>query len=458
MGQHVPRSARRLIVCDQGGRSLSRHLAAVGTRSKVEKIPVEIGHAQGLLWAFDSLYVVVNSRQVQPGLYRVRDTNGDGELDKVKMLRKLEGGGGDHGPHAVLLSPDGKSLIVVCGNQTKLTQYDKTRVPPDLGRGSPACRECPMATASCGACWARAGRFIRSIPTGKNWELISVGFRNQYDAAFNRDGDLFTYDADMEWDFNTPWYRPTRVCLATSGSEFGWRNGAGKWPAYYPDSLPAVVDIGPGSPTGVTFGYGAKFPAKYQKALFISDWSYGKLYAVHLQPDGSGYTATFEEFVSGTPLPLTDIVIRPQDGAMYFAIGGRKTQSGLYRVTYVGPESTAAAEAARDPADSARDPPQAGILPRQARPAAIEAAWPHLSSADRFLRFAARVAIEHQDPPHWREQALAEKDQNANQRLARAGPCQRQRPISPKTRPTRDRRQATRRRRRSQRQVHRLIG
>ena len=35
----------------------------------------------------------------------------------------------------------------------------------------------------------------------------------------------------MEWDVNTPWYRPTRVMHVTSGSEFGYRNGAGKWPA-----------------------------------------------------------------------------------------------------------------------------------------------------------------------------------------------------------------------------------
>ena len=127
-------------------------------------------------------------------------------------------------------------------------------------------------------------------------------------------------------------------------SEFGWRNGAGKWPAYYPDSLPAVVDIGPGSPTGVCFGYGAKFPAKYQDAFFICDWSYGKLYAVHLTPEGAAYTGEAEEFVSGTPLPLTDVVIQPEDGAMYFAIGGRNTQSGLYRVTYTGSESTAPAK------------------------------------------------------------------------------------------------------------------
>src|SRR5206468_4817848 len=103
------------------------------------------------------------------------------------------------------------------------------------------------------------GCIYRVDPEGKNWELLSVGYRNEYDAAFHRHGELFTYDADMEWDFNTPWYRPTRVCLATSGSEFGWRNGAGKWPPYYPDSLPAIFNVGPGSPTGVCFGYGAKF-------------------------------------------------------------------------------------------------------------------------------------------------------------------------------------------------------
>src|SRR5207253_2715891 len=154
------------------------------------------------------------------------------------------------------------------------------------------------------------------------WELISTGYRNQFDAAFNRHGDLFTYDADMEWDMNTPWYRPTRVCLVTSGSEFGWRNGAGKWPAYYPDSLPAIYNVGPGSPTGMSFGYGANFPFKYREALFMCDWSYGKMYALHLTPEGSAYKAEAEEFLSGSPLPLTDVVVNPHDGAFYFTTGG----------------------------------------------------------------------------------------------------------------------------------------
>ena len=41
------------------------------------------------------------------------------------------------------------------------------------------------------------------------------------------------------------------------------------------------------------------------------------------------------------PLPVSEIVIHPSDGAMYFTIGGRRVQSGLYRVTYTGKESTA---------------------------------------------------------------------------------------------------------------------
>ena len=185
---------------------------------------------------------------------------------------------------------------------------------------------------------APGGWIASTDPDGKTWEMWSVGYRNPYDMAFNADGELFAYDADMEWDYGAPWYRPTRVVHATSGSEFGWRSGTGKWPSHYPDSLPPLVNIGPGSPVGVDFGYGLKFPAKYQKALFICDWTFGTMYAVHMDPQNSSYAATREEFVSRSPLPLTDVAAGP-DGALYFTVGGRGTQSELFRVTYVGQES-----------------------------------------------------------------------------------------------------------------------
>ena len=405
----------RLITSDQYGKLYRVTFPSIGAPAsevKVEPINVEIGEAQGLLWAFDSLYVVVNaSGKYQSGLYRVKDTDGDDALDKVEPLRKLEGNG-EHGTHAVVLAPDGKSLYVVAGNATKLPELSGSLVPRVWGEDNLLPRMVDgrgfMSTEK-----APGGYVCRVDPDGKDWELVSMGYRNAYDMAFNRAGDLFTFDSDMEWDMNTPWYRPTRVNLVASGADYGYRNGAGKWPTYYIDSLPPVVNVGPGSPTGVTFGYGAKFPAKYQEALYLADWSYGKLYAAHLKPEGSSYSADLEEFITGTPLPLTDVVINPKDGAMYFAIGGRKTTSGLYRVTYAGDEPTTPSTG-----------PIAGAEARQVRksleafhghqdPKAVETAWPYLSDPDRFIRYAARVAIEFQDPKAWREKALAETNPQA---------------------------------------------
>ncbi len=402
----------RLIASDQNG-SLYRvtppPLGGKADETKVEKLPAQIGRAQGLLWAFDSLYVVVNASKGS-GLFKVTSSKKDDTLDTVELLRVFEGGGGEHGPHAVMLHPDGKRLTIVCGNQAKLTKFDSTRVPPIWGEDHLLPRV-PDGNGFMKGVMGPGGAIYNVSPDGKTWELLSVGFRNQYDAAYNAAGDLFTYDADMEWDFNTPWYRPTRVCLVSSGSEFGWRNGAGKFPVYFPDTLPPVVNIGPGSPTGVTFGYGAKFPKKYQDAFFICDWSYGKLYAIHMVPSGSSYDAEVEEFISGTPLPLTDIVVNPVDGAMYFTIGGRQTKSGLYRVTASGDAASETTLKADPKAAEAR----ARRLSLEKyhgvkEPASIDTIWASLADPDRFIRFAARVALEHQDPSLWAAKALAEKD------------------------------------------------
>ena len=407
----------RLIVSDQYGKLYRLTLPPlnVSTEPQIEVIDAEIGFAQGLLYAFDSLYVMVNDEKFQGrGLYRLRDTDRDDKYDEVKLLRKLQGGG-EHGPHAILLSPDKQSLYVIIGNQTKLTEINSSRVPliwsedhllPRLSDGNGFMK----------GVLAPGGWIAKVDPEGNNWELIANGFRNEYDAAFNADGELFTYDADMEWDLNTPWYRPTRVNHVISGAEFGWRNGAGKHPAYYIDTFGAVTNVGPGSPTGVTFGYGAKFPAKYQRAFYICDWSFGKLYALHLEPNGSTYTGELEEFITGQPLALTDIVVNPNDGAMYFAVGGRRTQSALYRVTYAGKESTKPAKLETGEERHREKRRKLEAFHGRPDPEAIEEAWGHLDDKDRAMRFAARIALEWQDPALWREKALKEK--NARKSIA----------------------------------------
>jgi putative heme-binding domain-containing protein len=400
----------RLIASDQYGKLYRITPPALGGNpdsTKVEQLPVDLGHAQGLLWAFDSLYVVVNtSKTYTSGLWRVRSSNNDDVLDSKELLHALSYGG-EHGPHAVLLGPDRKSLYVLHGNHTKMTDVAGSYVPKIWGEDFLVPRLWDASGHAVGI-KAPAGCIYRTDPDGKNWTLVSMGYRNEYDAAFNRDGELFTYDADMEWDMNTPWYRPTRVCHAVPGSEFGWRGGTGKMYEYHPDNLPPVVNVGPGSPTGVTFGYGAKFPAKYQDALYLCDWSFGKLYAAHLKPSGSSYTAELEDFLVGSPLPLTDIVISPADGAMYFTVGGRNTLSGLYRVSYVGKESIEPSQPDTTGAEQRVIRHKLEKFYGKKDAQAVAVAWPYLSSEDRFLRYAARTVLEFQDPAAWQEKALKE--------------------------------------------------
>jgi len=399
----------RLIVSGQDGPMYRVTPGQKPSDTKVEPINLPIGHAQGLLWANDSLYVTVNGRGIGghgSGLYRLRDTDGDDQFDKLETLIKINGSG-EHGPHATRLGPDGK-IYLVAGNFTKSpakppysphhNYAEDLLLPrnPDGGGHDPNIM-------------APGGQISRADPDGKNWELFCAGLRNTYDIDFNEDGELFTFDSDMEWDTGTPWYRPIRVNLAVSGGEYGWRNGTGKWPDYYPDSLGAVVNVGLGSPTGVTFGYGAKFPAKYQKAFFIEDWSYGKIYAVHMTPDGAGYRGWFEPFIQGKGFPVTDIVIS-KDGAMYVTVGGRGTQSGLYRVSYVGSESTAPAAAVKDENAAAARAIRHKLESFHGRmdDGAVSFAWDYLNSQDRYLRYAARLAIEWQPISQWQEKALAE--------------------------------------------------
>ncbi len=377
----------------------------------VQKMPAEIRAGNGLLWAFGALYVGVNDyeKKIPSGVYRVSSSKNDDTLDKVELLREIKAGG-DHGVHAILPSPDGKSLFLISGNNADLTAVNSSRVMTNWGEDHVLYRM-PDGRGHNRDRLAPGGLIYKFSPDGKNWELYASGFRNIFDGAFNRDGELFTYDADMEYDFNTSWYRPTRINHVTSGAEFGWRNGAGKRPEFYPDNLPAALNIGPGSPTGVTFGYGAKFPAKYQNAMFALDWSWGKLYAVHLEPRGSTYVATKEEFLSGGPLPLTDAIIHPGDGAMYFAIGGRKVQSGFYRVTYTGRESTALVKNTKSKEAGTRAERHAlEAFHGKQDPKAVKAAWPELDNNDRFIRWAARTAIEHQPAATWSDRALTEKN------------------------------------------------
>ena len=210
----TPDTAGRLITADQFGSLYRVTLGDGDSVTEVEKLDLPIGHAQGLLYAYDSLYVTVNLYRTSKekvaqgsGFYRVLDTDGDDRFDQVKLLKQLEAvdnanGHGEHGPHAAVLGPDGL-IYLVAGNGTK--------VPEGLAPTSPFRNWANDLLIPPEPGFVPAGWVARTDETGSVWELVAGGFRNSYDLAFDPDGELFVFDADSEAGIGKPWYRPTRI-------------------------------------------------------------------------------------------------------------------------------------------------------------------------------------------------------------------------------------------------------
>ncbi len=423
----------RLIISPQWGRAptpeeesrrglLRVTLAPDGSVAKRDFIAQPLYDAQGMVWVGKALYVVVNkySTKFESGLYRITD-DGTDTWRKIELLKKIPGGG-EHGPHAVELGPDGM-LYVIAGNHTKVVESVSAQSPHrHYGEDHVLPRQWDGNGHAAGVL-APGGQVYRTDLEGKEWQMYCAGFRNQYDFGFNADGEIFTFDSDMEWEWGMHWYRATRVYHCSSGADFGWRSGSGKWPAYYADGLPPALDVGVGCPTGTKFGYGAKFPAKYQRAYYILDWTFGRIIAVHLTPQGATYSGAMENFICpkglvtpGAPKPplnVTDMEIGA-DGAAYFTVGGRGVQSGLYRVTYNGSDSTAPAILKDETGAAARTlRRKIETYHGKADAGAVEFVWPHLGSTDRWIRYAARIALESQPVAKWQQRALDEQDANA---------------------------------------------
>lgn len=370
---------------------------------KVEMIDTtRVGAAEGVLDAFDSIYLNVNrSQTMRAGLYRLRDTNNDGRLDETRIIHARQAGG-DHGTHTILLNPDGKMISQITGNTAAPTDVTRSRVP------SYGADNLVLRLQSPSPQWKMpGGHVVNYSPDGSVVELWAVGMRNPVSHAFNKDGEMFIYDSDDESSQgNGAIYRPTAVYHLQSGADVGHRGAGRVHPFWYLDDVGTVAVVGGGSPTGSTFGTKAKFPARYQDALFICDWSFGMLHAVYLTPTGGSYKGEVKPFISGRPFAVSNAIINPADGSMLVQTTGTE----LYRVTYVGDESTEATKP--DPlfAPARETRRQLERFHGNKVAGAVAEAWPYLGHADRSIRYAARLAVESQDVATWRERALDEKD------------------------------------------------
>lgn len=388
-----------------------------GSTTEVSSFDSALRSAQGLCFLGDVLYANGIGADGTPALWRFRDLDHNGSYEDSTALIQYSGDTGEHGPHAVEKGPDG-ALYVALGNHTRLPETivrystDETpgRAPTSphdfFGEDRVDARMWDPRGHAIGV-YSPGGVVVRVDPVTEAATIFAGGFRNAYDHCFDARGELFTYDSDMEWDIGAPWYRAPRFVHVVQGGEYGWRSGSAAWPQWYPDSLPAACDTDSASPTGMVAGWAGAFPAPWNKMIFCADWTYGRILAMTLVEEGASFAATWQPFISGRPMPVADIAWGP-DGAMYFVTGGRATQSGLYRVR--------AAETTGNPPRVEHSSDAAATL-RHIRKSYEQLQHPlspdelvmHLPTivrgldlSDRFIRTAARVALEHQPLDRWR--------------------------------------------------------
>ncbi len=367
---------------------------------KVQFIDVDLKECRGLLFDGDTLYANANNSKA---LYRLKILD-DGSAHEVTSIREFPGGVG-HGRND--LAQDDQWIYLIHGDSVDLPKaniFDLTS-PVRHWSGDDSQRE---------------GHLLRMHKKTYQWELLVGGLRNPYGIAVHSSGEVFTFDADNEFDMGTPWYRPTRFVGLYPGGDVGYRTASNKMPPRFhdqPENVPPVLTIGRSSPTSVFFDPHLDFPKPYQDAIYLLDWTYGRIIAVHLEPQGAGWRAFPELFLQGRPLNVTDVARGP-DGAMYLITGGRGTQSSLYRIAATNSQrETIATNANRDPNSALAHETESHAfsrkqqkirfeleaIARQANGQQIASIVKHLNNADPVIRHAARIALERIDSSFWNQ-------------------------------------------------------
>lgn len=263
------------------------------------------------------------------GLIRYRDRNGDDHADGPPDVFLKMNAGGEHHLHAIRKGPDGWWYAIagnMAGVDASFASLQTSPVKSPYG-----------------------GTLMRLRPNLAGGEIVADGLRNAYDFDFTTGGELYTFDSDGERDVSLPWYRPTRVFLLTPGSNAGWFSRSWKRPDYFLDMPPVPADFGRGSPTGVVCYRHTQFPEKFRGALFVLDWTYGRVFALPLTAEGSVQATKPIEFMTAVGahgFAPTDAAVGP-DGALYVSVGGRGTRGGVYRIQSTQSEPVVLTEVGR---------------------------------------------------------------------------------------------------------------
>ncbi len=296
-----PGYVRILIDADQDGRAESYKQFADGPASG----------AQGMTFLGRDLICTGDD-----GILRFRDENGDDRADEAPELFVKIKARSEHDAHAVRRGPDGW-WYVIAGNTAEVNENY-------------------IALASSPVRHPRNGTVLRFRPDLSAGEVVAHGYRNAYDFDFNAEGDILTFDSDGEREISLPAYQPTRVFHVAPGSHAGWMSDHWKRPGELFDMPAVVAEFGRASPTGVVCYRHTQFPEPYQGAMFVLDWTFGRIFALPAyrsgSPPGTKEPIEFLSTIGDHGFAPTDVEVGP-DGSLFVSVGGRGTRGAIYRIT-----------------------------------------------------------------------------------------------------------------------------
>lgn len=281
---------------------------------------------QGLVVLGDHLYAVGGD-----GVQLFSGYQSGGKLRHERRLGAPFSTGGDHAAHTVLRGLDGYLYFVT-------------------GDGGGAADRKHITEGTSPVLFERKASVFRFDPTGEHWECISAGGRNPPSLGMNYLGECFSFDSDMEWHVDLPFYRPVRLNHWGVGGDNGWQ-GVGAYPPYYLDNLPPVMEVGRGSPDWGVFYEHSQFPTQYRDAFLACDYQWksatsggyanpGRLVSFHVKRNGPSWKAEMTLLAQPKPgakdargqninFGLVDVDVAP-DGSILVS----DHNQGIWRIFY----------------------------------------------------------------------------------------------------------------------------
>jgi quinoprotein glucose dehydrogenase len=220
-----------------------------------------------------------------PHLWRLRDTNGDGQADERDSLSYGYGvrfAFRGHDMHGLVLGPDGRLYFSIGDRGLNVKQGDRHFVNPE------------------------AGAVLRCELDGSNLEMFARGLRNPQELAFDDFGNLFTGDNNSDSGDRARWVH------VVEGGDTGWRmayqylpdrgpwNREKLWHPHHDGQaayiVPPITNFADG-PSGLAFYPGTGLSDHFKDRFFLVDFRGG--------PANSGIR-TFRNKAKGATFELVD--------------------------------------------------------------------------------------------------------------------------------------------------------